>query len=225
MQETVRGDEYEVASDAASLARIQVRKSKGMEFGSSRKKAGDITDRLAILANELEQPASQPDPSPASKGHYHAEASTVAPHPRQTGPVPKDILEYWMQIRDGRRYPSWSALNPDVIGANWPNCVLIHINKEVGRLQVKYEFTNAIRKAATELVPEEAILGHIEFTPMVIDWILAQSRSVAANGKPCHDTEYFPSLTGEDPLRVIALPLSDNSRSVDHVLCYLQKLN
>ncbi len=225
MQETVRGDEYEVASDAASLARIQVRKSKNPGFGSTKKKAGDITDRLAILATELDQQVNQPTSHQEGSGVYHAEVSSVSPLPRPQLPVPNDILEYWMQIRDGRRYPSWSALNPDIIGAHWPNCVLIHINKDVGRLQVKYEFTNAIRKAAAELGPEELILSHIEFTPMVIDWILSQSRSVAANGKPCHDTEYFPTLTGEDPLRVIALPLSDNSRSVDHVLCYLQKLH
>jgi len=211
MREFVRGDEYEVASDAASLARIQVRKPKGALELAPKKKVGDITGRLTTLSNQL--------------GETPAEAtSSFAPQVKRTE-APGDILDYWMQIRNGRRYPSWTLLDAEFIGSNWPNCVLIHINKAVGRLQVKYEFTNAIRKAAQETEPEEAILHRIEFTPMIIDWILAQSRSVATNGKPCHDTEYFPSLTGEFPLRVIALPMSDDSRTVDHVLCYLQKMD
>ncbi|MBO6827546.1 MAG: hypothetical protein JJ879_15190 [Sneathiella sp.] len=212
MREFVRGDEYEVASDAASLAQIQVRKPKGSLDLTSRKKAGDITDRLGTLSQQLGE-TSETAEAPAST------FQTAKPE------APGDILDYWMQIRDGRRYPPWTALDPEFIGSNWPNCVLIHINKAVGRLQVKYEFTNAIRKAAQETEPSEAMLHRIEFTPMIIDWILAQSRTVAVNGKPCHDTEYFPSLTGEFPLRVIALPMSDDSRSIDHVLCYLQKMD
>ena len=212
MREFVRGDEYEVASDAASLARIQVRKPKDPIELTARKKVGDITNRLSTLSNQLEQSSETMD------------APTAQPPLNRKVEAPGDILDYWMQIRERRRYPSWTALDAEIIGTNWPNCVLIHINKAVGRLQVKYEFTNAIRKAAQNIEPEEALLHRIEFTPMIIDWILAQSRTVAVNGKPCHDTEYFPSLTGEFPLRVIALPMSDDSRSIDHVLCYLQKM-
>lgn len=235
MQNLIDQEELDGSNEAASLSRIQVRKSKAdinTESVASAK-AGDITDRLAMLNAELDREALENDST--SDGNATVVTSTpfVAPQPqapRNTGwgtqkkQAAPDILSYWMDIRKGRRYPTWESLDPALIGSNWPNCVLVHCNKELGRLQVKYEFTNAVRKVALSSATAEERIDRIEFTPMVIDWILGLARDVALSGKPTHGSEYFPSLKGEFPLRLIALPLSTDLRSIDHVLCYIQQL-
>jgi|GEM_PF-5836955 len=245
MSEYVNKEDIDNGSDAASLAKIKVRKNKQetIEAGTS-KKTGDITTRLAELSKELD--AAMAEPSTNTSAHYDARQesqthnhSTSSPERRLSQPnsskkksgwavkeAAPDILSYWMDIRGpGRRYPSWESLEPEVIGKHWPNCVLVHCNREVGRLQVKYKFTHAIRKAAFGDSPEDGILGQIEFTPMIIDWVLSLGRDVANTRKPAHGTEYFPSTKGEFPLHVIALPLSETGRDIDHVLCCMQKLN
>ncbi len=237
MQNLIDQDDFDEGSGAASLSRIKLRKPK--DLGAARTenptKAGDITDRLAALSRELDA-SSTTESSAISMKVAPAVAYATTPlqppqpaRPRNTGwgvqkPSPPDILSYWMDIRQGRRYPSWQALDPQQIGVHWPNCVLVHCNKEAGRLQVKYEFTNAVRKVALSNITDEERIDRIEFTPMVVDWILGLARDVALSGKPTHGTEQFPSLKGEFPLRLIALPLSEDLRSIDHVLCYIQQL-
>ena len=228
MQNLIDQNEFDEGSGAASLSRIQVRKPKAateLQSGPA-PKAGDITERLALLSKELERNDTPPEPvqniPPASLRRTEGT-------PRNTGwgaqkPTPPDILSYWMSIRGSRRYPSWEALQPEIIGIHWPNCVLVHCNKDIGRLQVKYEFTNAVRKVALNNITDEERIDRIEFTPMVIDWILSLGREVSLTGKPTHGTEQFPSLKGEFPLRLIALPLSEDLRHIDHVLCYIQQL-
>jgi hypothetical protein len=254
MQEVSKNRESDASPTAASLNRIQVRKSKSSLLDTTKKKkAGDITDRLTVLSAELDlqsnadtditvpaivdevpqapviKPAEKTEAErPSTRRNYHSDVRLSEEEEtdhHMVKPATTDILEYWMQIRNGRRYPSWQSLDADVVGVNWPNCILVHVNKDVGRLQVKYEFTTAVRKAAQKVAPLEDIIAGIEFTPMIIDWIISQGRDVAASGKPSHDTDYFPTLTGEIPLRVIALPLSEGARAVDHVLCYVQKLS
>ncbi|MBL4667586.1 MAG: hypothetical protein JKY04_09420 [Sneathiella sp.] len=246
MQNIVDEEEVEVSTSAASLARIQVRKPKASaEASPVPVKAGDITSRLAALSQELDRelessrtsPSSQNEVAPRNTDDRRAKTEGFAHPDRRKSPdrrantgwgqkreTPPDILSYWMDIRRGRRYPSWQTLDPKQIGKHWPNCVLVHCNKEIGRLQVKYEFTNAVRQAIQASTPDEEVIERIEFTPMIVDWILGLGRNVASSGKPTHDTEYFPSFNGEFPLRVIALPLSDDLRTVDHVLCYIQQL-
>jgi len=253
MQNTGDQDGFDAGNTAASLTKIQVRKSKATtrpKVMASAPKAGDITDRLALLSAELDRdgpdiaptevsveiPVEISVPPPAGTSTSATEPITAPPAIRRPAPpkntgwgqpkqVPPDILTYWMGIRKGRRYPSWESLEPDIIGKYWPNCILVHCNTDIGRLQVKYEFTNAVRKATQDdALQEKEFIKRIEFTPMIVDWILSLGREVANSGKPSHDTEYFPTLTGECPLRLIALPLSDNARKVDHVLCYIQQL-
>lgn len=244
MRENIDKPETDATSNAASLVKINVRKSKEeIAVASSKQKSGDITERLAALARELDstldEPCSDrdlalPEPSAEVKSNSwnHSQPDRRKADGKErsssgwgTRNAPPDILSYWMDIRGGqRRYPSWQSLEPEMIGKHWPNCILVHCNREIGRLQVKYGFTHSVRKAAQEGVPDEELLNRIEFTPMIIDWVLGMGREVAASRKPAHGTEYFPTVTGESPLRVIALPLSENARDIDHVLCYIQKL-
>lgn len=244
MRETTNKSETDAASNAASLMKINVRKSKGEGATvAPTNKSGDITERLAILARELDSALEQPYPQrdlplpSAPTNTYPNKWDSSQPDRRNNSAketsssgwrqrnAPPDILSYWLDIRgDQRRYPSWQTLEPEVIGKHWPNCMLVHCNREIGRLQVKFGFTHAVRKAALEGTPDEELLNRIEFTPMIVDWVLGMAREVATSRKPAHATEYFPTITGEVPLRVIGLPLSENARDIDHVLCYIQKL-
>lgn len=241
--ENLEKTDSDIASDAASLMKINVRKSKQEKIIEAPKhKSGDITERLAALAKELDGAADTVHPNnelplivkpqPQKSGWDSSQPDRRGAHRKAPQPsgwkqrnTPPDILSYWMDIRGGqRRYPSWQSLEPEVIGKHWPNCILVHCNREAGRLQVKYDFTQAVRKVLQTETPDEELLNRIEFTPMIIDWILGIGREVAASRKPAHSTEHFPSVIGDFPLRVIALPLSDNGRDIDHVLCYIQKL-
>jgi hypothetical protein len=136
-----------------------------------------------------------------------------------------DILSYWMEIREGNRYPTWQNLDTAKISKYWPNCTLVYCDRAAGRLQLENGFAAEIRQAMQEENPHRSQASDIEFTPMVVDWVLSLARDVANTGKPTHGTEYFPSTFDEVPLRVIALPLSENQIDVDHVLCYVQKLD
>jgi len=135
-----------------------------------------------------------------------------------------DILTYWMELRGGNRYPGWQNLETEKIGKFWPNCVLVHCDHGVGRLQLQTGFSSELRQAAKRADPLRDFSADIDFTPMVVDWVLSLARDVANSGKPAHGTEYFPSMFDEIPLRVIALPLSSDQIDIDHVLCYVQKL-
>ena len=130
-----------------------------------------------------------------------------------------------MEIRDGNRYPTWQSLDTAKIGKYWPNCTLVYCDRAAGRLQLENAFAAEIRQAMQEENPHRSHVSDIEFSPMVVDWVLSLARDVANTGKPTHGTEYFPSTFDEVPLRVIALPLSENQIDVDHVLCYVQKLD
>ncbi|MFT6559122.1 hypothetical protein [Sneathiella sp.] len=246
MRDILDKEEGDNGSNAASLTRIKVRKPKADLLGQEpSRKIGDITDRLAALATELDNFDTTPiekrektlpePPRPTNTGwskgtpdRRKASADRAVAAANGWGKKPAthgDILSYWMEIREGgRRYPSHQSLDPNVIGKNWPNCILVHCNRDIGRLQVKFDFTHAIRQAAYGELSEEEILGRIEFTPMIVDWILSVGQTVSSTRKPAHTTEFFPTLTGECPLRVIALPLSESGRDIDHVLCYIQKL-
>jgi hypothetical protein len=101
---------------------------------------------------------------------------------------------------------------------------LVHCDRSVGRLQLEPTFSNELRQAARRANPLRDFSSDIDFTPMVVDWVLSLARDVANTAKPAHGTEYFPSVFDEIPLRVIALPLSEDQIEIDHVLCYVQKL-
>jgi hypothetical protein len=196
-----------------------------------------------ILPRPLDEPIAElekPEPIPAKTVETEAESSpavSAVPPRRANWARPAsapgwqkktqtpDILSYWMEIRNGNRYPTWQNLDTQKIGKFWPNCVLVHGNRSSGRLQLETSFSNELRQSAKRANPLRDFTMDIDFSPMVVDWVLSLARDVANTGKPAHGTEYFPSVFDEIPLRVIALPLSENQIDVDHVLCYVQKLS
>lgn len=184
----------------------------------------------------LEAKLLAPAPAPAEKIVAPTPPSAVPPRRArwarptagqgwQKKTVAPDILTYWMEIRNGNRYPNWQNLDTRKIGKLWPNCALVHCDQASGRLQLERGFAAELRLAMKQENPLSEFSTDIDFSPMVVDWILGLARDVANSGKPTHGTEYFPSTFDEIPLRVIALPLSENQVDIDHVLCYVQKLS
>ena len=168
-------------------------------------------------------PAPEPVSAvPPRRAHWARPAATSGWQKKTAAP---DILSYWMEIRDGNRYPTWRNLDTAKIGKYWPNCTLVYCDRAAGRVQLENGFASEVRQATQEENPHQKQASDIEFTPMVVDWVLGLARDVANSGKPTHGTEHFPSTFDEIPLRVIALPLSENQVDIDHVLCYVQKLD
>ncbi|PHQ66974.1 MAG: hypothetical protein COB93_11460 [Sneathiella sp.] len=204
---------------------------------ASKKKA-----KVAVSPKVLpkEKPAAQKSKKPASQKPRKAiltpDVASAVPPRRANWARPAaapgwqkkvsspDILTYWMELRNGNRYPTWQNLDTQKIGKFWPNCLLVHCDHGVGRLQLQTGFSNELRRSAKQADPLRDLSSDIDFTPMVVDWVLNLARDVANSGKPAHGTEYFPSAFDEFPLRVIALPLSSDQIDIDHVLCYVQKL-
>ena len=61
----------------------------------------------------------------------------------------------------------------------------------------------------------------IDFTPMLTEFILTLGRQASRSGRPIKDSENFPSPTGEVRYRIVAMPLSDDDKDIDHVLCHV----
>ena len=199
----------------------------------SRKKAKPraTSQKKQVKAKKPSPPVAEEvvvEPKPVSavpprRAHWARPAATSGWQKKK--PAAPDILSYWMEIRDGNRYPTWRKLDTAKIGKYWPNCTLVHCDRVAGRLQLENGFASEVRQATQAENPHQKYTSDIEFTPMVVDWVLGLARDVANSGKPTHGTEHFPSTFDEIPLRVIALPLSENQVDVDHVLCYVQKLD
>ncbi|MFC4270644.1 hypothetical protein GQF03_02845 [Sneathiella chungangensis] len=197
------------------------------------KKQSDAPAKAAAKPVKAKKPAPAPRkkiesaPKPVSavpprRANWARPAATSGWQKKAVAP---DILSYWMEIRDGNRYPTWQNLDTAKIGRHWPNCTLVHCDRVAGRLQLENGFANELRAVMREENPHREINSEIEFSPMIVDWVLSLARDVANTGKPTHGTEYFPSTFDEIPLRVIALPLSENQVDIDHVLCYVQRLD
>ena len=170
------------------------------------------------------QPRSAPQPAPA------------APRPQARGPMvqapaatpavqkrPQDIVRYWDQLRQGRRFPSRGDLDAAEIGRYWPNSMLVRRNRDNKGWQLETQFAGGIQGASNGSAMSKG--SGAECASMVTEWILSLGREVAALGKPLQDTEVFPTSVGEVRYNVIALPLSETQNEIDHVLYHLVPAN
>ncbi|MEX1036320.1 MAG: hypothetical protein WDZ54_10210, partial [Sneathiella sp.] len=220
------GEELDASKPARKIAEPAFRKASAKPTSPEAKSkpvAGAKTAKKTADTKNVTKPVPQPASAlPPRRPNW---ARPAAKSGWQKKAVAPDILSYWMEIRDGNRYPTWQNLDTAKIGRFWPNCTLVQCDQVAGRLQLENGFANELRQVTQDenLHPENS--SGIDFSPMVVDWVLSLARDVANSGKPTHGTEYFPSTFDEIPLRVIALPLSENQIDIDHVLCYVQKLD
>lgn len=225
---------------AASLQDIRLRRTRRSSLAPPpQKKAGDITRALAaakpapVDPETAPQDGNEPPAPPPSNGSGVTVQVTPPAGPRPTpptrrlrparrpdrAPTPGDIVSYWTGLRSGRRFPSWSDLDPEQIKRFWPYSVLLSCGAGAGHLELEAMFSSAAR--ADGAGGPGGSIKVVEYTPMVTDWILTIGRQVADNGRPMQDSEIFPTPNGEVCYRLVALPLSDNDDGIDHVLCHV----
>jgi hypothetical protein len=61
----------------------------------------------------------------------------------------------------------------------------------------------------------------IVYTPTMTEWILAMARECQRASRVLRDRDEFVTGEGRLGVRLVALPLGENGRTVDRVLCHL----
>ncbi len=135
-----------------------------------------------------------------------------------SGHRPSNIVDYWSRLRAGRAYPAPADLDSELIVATWPNSILL-----------RHQAGESGMRAAALYKPSSGLDGAsdrtMDFSPMVVEWMLALAEETVRSGQPMAEKELF-ERPGGGPVRfaACALPLSADQETVDHVLCYLRAL-
>jgi hypothetical protein len=164
---------------------------------------------LAELLPAMEiEPAPQPEPEPepeaAAETEVEANAETEA-EPEVDG---LDILDYWDSLRGARNVPALDALDHAHVAAIWPNTLLLAVEpSELPRI--------------TRLGENN---GEIEYTGMVIDWIMTRGRQSARHAEPMEEEQRFAISSGSARYRLLLLPMGSDGPGCSHVLCQLVRL-
>ncbi len=205
--------EDDAAEGAASLIGMRIRRRSQRGGG----KGFANQQRPGQPGAAGQQPAAparmaKPQPKPAPAAAENAE-------PKR----PQDIVHYWDQLRQGRKYPARCDLDALEIARSWPNSMLVRHNRENKSWQLETQFAGGFQGGSNGQHTSKG--AGTECASMVTEWILSLGREVAGLGKPLQDTEVFPTSQGEVRYNVIALPLSDNQNDIDHVLYHLIPVN
>lgn len=141
-------------------------------------------------------PEPEPEPQPAA---------IAAPEP-EIGDL--DIIDYWDSLRGAREVPELDDLDCGHVAATWPNTLLLAV-----------EQTDLPR--VTRLGENN---GEIEYTAMVLDWIMARARHSARRAEPMEEEQRFAVSSGGARYRLLLLPIASSGRTADHVLCQLARI-
>ena len=154
------------------------------------------------------------DPSlarPAVQG-----ASPAGNSVREQAP-PRDLAEYWSRLRKGRRWPARSDIDPKEVSLQWPNTMLMRVDPGSDLWRPESLFTDVMRGGGGGFGN-----GEIEFTPMVMNWILSVAKRAERGGGAAEDTDSFPTDRGNKRYKAIAAPLSDDDTTVNYILCHVE---
>lgn len=208
-------------ADAAPLTSIQIRRPHHGRAGASQKRS-DLSRTLAKrrlesetakeFQSKLRQELAAVMPGPP--GPIHARSRLAAAVPRLVPqPQPRDIVSFWSLQRAGRRFPTRADFDPARVAEYWPNTLLLRFHPAEQTLELEAIISPHGRGGPAA----------VEFTPMVLEWILALGRKVARIGQPLSETEQFPGAFGTMRYRASALPLSDNQLTIEHILCHVAR--
>ena len=197
---------------ASSLMSVQIRRTR-----TSRKRPPPA-------------PAEARDGAQAGEPLEHAAARATAPAPEPApGAVksthetrqPEDITAYWSRLRGSRPYPAASDLDSDRLASDWPNSILFRCRSGSDALEpdTTYRPCHSGESMAPGLQLES---GPIDLSPMMLQWLLSLAGDAVRHRRPVEDTESFPSARHSIGYRAVALPLSANRSSIDHVLCHVR---
>jgi hypothetical protein len=167
-------------------------------------------DRPAADPAPALAPMAAPVPAPA-------QAAPAAAPARAAVRLPPDIFGYWTKLRQGRRFPAWDDVDREEVAQRWPNSFVLACDGGDGS-------PARIGRAARVGGDEAAGRQHaLPLSEPVIEWILATGRDVARYGEAIRDEEVFDSPRGRAGYRIVAVPLSDDQRRIDHILCHVSR--
>jgi hypothetical protein len=149
-------------------------------------------------------PEAEAAPAPDAELAHEPEAAFAA---APDGGDELDILDYWDSLRGARDMPALDDLDQGHVAATWANTLLLAIDQpELPRI--------------TRLGENN---GEIEYTAMVIDWIMARGRHSARHAEPMEEERRFAVSSGGARYRLLLLPVG-SSAAADHVLCQLARV-
>ena len=161
-----------------------------------------------------EAPAPEAPPAKAS--------APLAPRPTAAAAVPTDIVDYWSSLRAGRNFPSPSDLDSDTIVSHWPNSILLTCaaGDVTMRAAALFKPLGAGIQTTSPDGPQP-----IDFSPMVVEWILSLAQDTVRRAQPLTEKELFLLPDGPQRYGACTLPLSADEVNVDHVLCYVRAIS
>lgn len=150
-------------------------------------------------------------PEPAAEFAPPAAAGAPAPQPASGNSV-DEIIDYWDSQRGDRRYPMVEAIDRSHVGQSWPNCLLVSFASMTG---------DSAQPRMTRIGEAN---GQVEYTAMVIDWIIKCGRQSVKRGEPMEEEKRFPVTGGNARYQLLLLPLSSTEGKADYVLAHVCKV-
>jgi len=132
---------------------------------------------------------------------------------------PDEIVTYWSHLRAGRRFPALADIDLGRIAADWPNSLIIR--HRVGSRVLEAERIGGTRSSLSSARNDGQNETQIDVSPLMLQWLLSLAGEVTKTKRPMGDTESFPSLRRSVSYRAFALPLSDDQKEIDHILCHV----
>jgi len=132
---------------------------------------------------------------------------------------PDEIVTYWSHLRAGRRFPALADIDLGRIATEWPNSLMIR--RRAGSRVLEAERIGGARPASGSPRNDDESEARFDVSPLMLQWLLSLAGEVTKTRRPMGDTESFPSLRKSVGYRAFALPLSDDQKEIDHILCHV----
>jgi hypothetical protein len=152
------------------------------------------------------QPAAFDSPKAAPEPQPRAVPEASAQGPRGVD----EFLDYWDDLRGLRAFPALDEINRTLVAAQWKNSLILSFSE-----------TEPVMPRITRLGDTD---GEIEFTPMVIDWLMSRGKQCARRGSPIEEEHRFPGAKGIARYKLLVLPVSRlGTDDSDCVLCLVTR--
>lgn len=146
-----------------------------------------------------------------------AAVSAYASRPGQA--EPRNISDYWLRLRKGRRWPARSDIDTKLVSIKWKNCLIMVIGERGTPWRFESLTPGVMRGGGLSLTDND-----IDFNHLVMEWILSVGRAVQQTGKPVEDSDVFPGTGADVRYRAVAVPLGEDDTVVTHVLCHIARI-
>jgi hypothetical protein len=216
---TLREDDVRALLDPPGR-RTAVAASPAAEPASEAEAPEAESEEMAVVESE-EAAVAEGEPPTHETPDLHLVVDTpepageadAAPAAAAAGSTIDAIIDYWDGLRGEKPYPMLDTIDRSHVGASWPNCLLV-------------AFTSMISAEAAQ--PRMTRIGEangdVEYTAMVIDWIIRCGRQSVKRGEPMEEEKRFPVTGGNARYQLLLLPLSSTEDKPDYVLAHLCKV-